>query len=398
MDSEQTYLIKARSWLELSRSALEHNIDAISARIPSGVKKIAVVKANAYGHGASWLAPIALEKGFDAFAVATLEEAIDLRKAKIKVPILILSPYHQDFARYLIDYDLSQTVSSSWEVVRLADDLATLLVKFPQYKNRRVKIHVKLDTGMNRIGFSARKSDQAKTIQRILEISQQPAIEIRGIFSHFAVADETDDKSDEFTRLQYQRFSEVVAGCKREGLEFPVKHCANSAAAVRFPEYCLDAVRIGISLYGCCPNLDLKQELGLEPVMSLFTRVSSIHAAEPQSPVGYGLTYQTSPGLMTKIATVELGYADGLDRHLSNQAGMMIQGKLVPIIGRICMDRTMLDVSAVENLKVGDPVLVFGRDEYGNYNDLDLLAAKADTISYTILCGMSHRLKRLYLG
>lgn len=397
MDSEQGSLLKARSWLELSRPALEHNIQAISRRIPAGVKKIAVVKANAYGHGASWLAPIALQQGFDAFAVATLEEAIDLRKANVRVPILILSPYHQGFAKYLLDYDLSQTISSLTEQVLLKADLAQLLAEFPDYKNKRVKIHLKLDTGMNRIGFSAREADQAETIASLLAISRQPNLEIRGVFSHFAVADQADEKSDAFTKLQYQRFSQVLAGCKKEGLEFPVRHCANSAAAIRFPDYCLDAVRIGISLYGCCPNPELKEELGLEPVMSLFTRVSSIHLAGPESPVGYGLTYQTRPSLTTKIATVELGYADGLDRHLSNRASMMISGKLVPIIGRICMDRTMLDVSGLDDLKVGDPVLVFGRDEFGHCIDLDLLAAQADTISYTILCGVSHRLKRVYL-
>lgn len=387
MNQDTARLKKTRSWCELSKSALEHNIKQISKHIPQETAIFTVIKANAYGHGAEWVAKTALACGSKYLAVATIQEAIELREVGILAPILVMSPYHPGFSDFLIKYNITQTICSKFDAEALAQDIKT-----SKYKETSVKIHFKLDTGMNRIGFSARENDQAETVSSIVEISTISDFDVEGIFTHFAVADEP---SNEFTKLQFERFQSIVKILQKEGLNFKYKHCANSAAAIFFPEMTLDAVRIGIIMYGWCPNQVLKKKLNLKPVMSLYSRISSIHQTAEDNPIGYGLTYTTNKA--SKIATIESGYADCFDRHLSNTGILMLDGKDVPIVGRICMDRTMLDLTNFPCAKVGDKVLVFGLDRDGNYRDLDILAEQAGTISYDILCRITNRIPKVYI-
>ncbi|HZJ69061.1 MAG TPA: alanine racemase [Candidatus Eisenbacteria bacterium] len=389
MEQNTAKMEKARSWCELSKSALQHNIKQISKSIPKGVAIFTVIKANAYGHGAEWVAKIALACGSEYLAVACVNEAIALRDAGIESPILVLSPYHPGFAEFLIEYNITQTICSAFDAESLAKDIdSSQTIK----KNPSVKIHLKLDTGMNRIGFSVKKSDQAETISQILKIIKKPIFDVEGIFTHFAVA---DDPSNEFTKIQYLRFQSIINQLSKEGLSFKYKHCANSAASFFFPDMAMDAVRIGISMYGWCPNPEIKRQLKLKPVMSFYSRISSIHETGARDPVGYGLTYTTDK--VTRVGTIESGYADGFDRHLSNSGILMLKGRDVPIIGRICMDRTMLDLTNFSDVEVGEKVLVFGLDEDNNYRDLDELAAQAGTISYDILCRISNRIPKIYI-
>lgn len=388
-------LSRARSWCELSRTNLRHNIQQINQSIPQGVKKIAVIKADAYGHGQKWVAREVLSQGFDYLAVATVGEAMQLREEKIKEPILLLSPYHQGFLHFLIDYEITQTMSSFYEIQMLEADLRALRADAAtkDHLSQKVKVHLKIDSGMNRIGFSVSEQDYAETLDQIQAFARNPQIEPEGIFTHFANADEP---ADPFTGLQFSRFTKVIADLAQKGIHFSIHHCANSAAAWFFPEMCLDAVRIGISMYGCSPNPEMKAALDLKPVMSFYSRISAIHKARAGEPVGYGLTYHCRRD--TLIATIEAGYADGLDRHLSNQAYALVNGQKAAMIGRICMDRTMLDITDIEQVKVGDRALIFGLDRENHLIDIDDLAGKAGTISYDLLCGVSKRIPRVIIS
>lgn len=380
-----------RTWCELSKSALEHNIRQINQALPHRTEMMAIVKANAYGHGATWVAEQALAVGCKYLAVATLEEAIQLRQAGIEAPILLLSPYHQGFAKYLIGHKITQTIASDYDAAILAQDLAQQNKLLSEgIEPDLLKVHLKIDTGMNRIGFGCRADTSVATVNSIVKILDNPNWDVEGIFTHFSVADEPEK---DFTMTQFKRFLNMIEQLKEKNITFRIKHCSNSSAAVFFPEVALDFVRLGISIYGWCPNSEIKDKLKLKPVMSMFSRVSSMHNTSANDPVGYGMTYTTDKE--TVIGTIEAGYADGINRHLSNQGTFMVNGHVVPVIGRVCMDRTMLDLTDVHDVKVGDPVLIFGNDEQGNYRDLDDLAEQAGTISYEILCGISERVPKI---
>lgn len=392
MKANSLNLKKHRTWCELSESALKNNISEVLQFIPNNLRKMAIVKADGYGHDGVWISKIALENGFSDLAVACLEEGIALRKANINVPILILSPFQPETAEYLIQYDLSQTISSEYEANTLLSELEILEKNefFDDHSNR-VKVHFKLNTGMNRIGFSVYGMDTQNNLKQIANYTENNKIEPIGIFTHFAAADEPEK---DFTTLQLNRFEMAIKELENLGITFPMKHCANSAATIMFPDSFFDAVRVGIFLYGCCPNNKIKEKMHLEPVMSMFSRVSSIHETNEDTTVGYGLTYSCQR--YTRIATIEAGYADGINRHLSNKGFVLIHGQKAPIIGNICMDRLMLDITDLKNVHIGDEVLIFGKDKANYYLDLDEMAKLAGTISYEILCGITDRVPKIY--
>ena len=314
-----------------------------------------------------------------------------MRQAEITAPILILSPYCEGLIEMLIEQKLTQTIASKFDVNALLNDLQSYLtmnnlMRLPN----PIKIHIKIDTGMNRIGFPVKDNISSDLVVSAIELAHNDNLNLEGVFTHFAVADEPQK---DFTQIQFDRFQKAVKKMEMENIKFKIKHCSNSVAAIFLPEVALDYVRLGIAMYGWCPNSEIKEKLQLKPVMSFFSKISGVHLASVNETVGYGQTYTTQR--QTLIGTIETGYGDGLNRHLSNTGTVRIEGNTVPIIGRVCMDRTMLDITDLPQVSIGDEVLIFGQDHNGYYRDLDDLAEQAGTISYEILCGINKRVPKL---
>lgn len=349
---------------------------------------MAVVKANAYGHGAVRVARQALAAGADCLAVARLAEAVELRHARIDAQILIFGHTPREMAGKLVAYDLTQTVSS------YAD--ACALGVLAETAGGPLRVHVKVDTGMGRLGISgtmycgqSRFSGAADEIEAICRL---PGIFAEGIYTHFATAD-SDDPSG--VKKQLEIFEDILAQLRLRGTSFLVCHAANSAAAIRFPETRLDMIRPGISIYGCYPweNVENKA-IELAPAMTLRARIVHLKTVGPGFKVSYGWTGQTQ--MKTTIATVPVGYADGFSRRFSSSGTMLVRGHPVPVIGRVCMDHTMLDVGRVPEVVCGDTALIFGRDEYGQL-PVSGLADMLGTIDYEVLSGISSRIPRIYI-
>lgn len=369
---------KYRTWCEVNLDTIIHNFMQYRNFVKKDTKIMAVIKADAYGHGARTCAK-KLQNHADYFAVAFADEAFDLRKQGIQTPILILGYSPKATARKILANGITATVYDL--------DCAKELSKQGEKQGKVAKIHIKIDTGMSRIGYPW---DDANTINEITEISKLKNIEIEGIFTHFATADEEDDS---FTNLQYERFLSVVEKLEKNGLTFKIKHCCNSAAAMRFPNMHLDMVRIGIGLYGCFPS-EIKYNLDLIPAMSMKTRVVNVKTVSKSNTISYGATFKTDKDL--RVATISVGYADGYLRTLSNKAFTVVNGHRAKVLGRICMDLCMIDVSGVNNTSVGDEVLLFGtKDEC--ILPVEELAKISGTVSYEILCGMAKRVPRIYL-
>lgn len=369
---------KYRTWCEVNLDTIQHNFIQYRNFVKKDTKIMAVIKADAYGHGAIPCAE-KLRGVADYFAVAFADEAIDLRENKITAPILILGYSPKSTAGIIVENDITATVYD----IECAKELS----KEAKRQGKNAKIHIKIDTGMSRIGFLWNSPD---TIKEITEISKLENIETEGVFTHFATADE-DDSS--FTRIQFDRFISVVNLLENNNVKFKIKHCCNSAAAMRFPDMHLDMVRIGIGLFGCYPS-DISYNLNLSPAMSMKTRVVNVKTVAKGSTVSYGATFTAKKD--TKIATISVGYADGYLRTLSDKAFVLVNGERAKILGRICMDLCMIDVSAVNNISVGDEVLLFGTKDDGIL-PVGQLASISETISYEILCGMAKRVPRIYL-
>lgn len=367
-----------RTWAEINLDRLKSNIENIRKITDPKAKIMAVVKADAYGHGYLECCHALLEGGADSFAVATVSEAKQLRRKGIDNPILILGVTFPEDAEELVKNDIMATVASV-EYAKCLSEVASKLKK-------TVKVHIKVDTGMSRLGFLAQSE---KTVEEICEIAKLPYVEIDGIFSHFACADE---KMREYTELQFNRFINLIKALENAGLTIPCKHIANSAAIMMYPETHLDMVRAGVVLYGCYPSCDVdKKRLPLKPVMTLKSRITHIKEVEEGVGVSYGKTYITDK--KTKIATVPVGYADGYLRCLSHKAKIEVGGQLCDIIGRICMDQCMIDVTNVNNINVGDEVILFGDGKIS----ADDVAKIMDTINYEVLCLVSKRIPRIYI-
>lgn len=366
-------------WAEINLDNLAHNMREVKKSVKKGTLITAVVKANAYGHGAVKAAKTFLENGADRLAVATLSEAIELREANIDVPILILgyTPISQfDLA---IKYDITQAIYNL--------ESAKAFSKAAENLNKKGTIHIKVDSGMGRIGFLPKD----ESIDDIIEISKLPNVNVEGIFTHFAKADETDKK---YTTFQYDKFMYVVNELEKRGLSIPIKHVSNSAAIIDIPDYNLNMVRAGIMLYGYYPSDEVnKDKVKLLPAMSLKAKVSNVKTVPKGTGISYGWIYITEKE--SKIATIPIGYADGFTRMLSSKTEAYIKGKRVPIVGRICMDQCMMDVTQLDDVKIGDEVVLFGYEK--GALDADDIAKKLNTISYEILCMVGRRVPRVYV-
>lgn len=367
-----------RTWAEIDIDALKYNFNGIKKLLKPKTKIMSVVKADAYGHGYKECCKALLECGTDAFAVATLSEAKQVRRIYPDIPILILGAVQKEDIKELIRYDIIPSVSD--------EDICETLSAEAQKTGKTVKIHIKADTGMSRLGFVAGAQG---TADRILKISKLPNIVIDGIFSHFACADE---KEPEYTHMQFNRFMALIEELEQKGVKIPTKHIANSAAIMMYPQMQLDMVRPGIILYGYYPSDEVdKTRLSLKPVMTVKSRITLVKETEKGVGVSYGREYITDKN--TKIATVPIGYGDGYLRSLAKKAKMEHGGELFDVIGRICMDQCMIDVTSVNNIDIGDEVIVFGNGKI----TADSIAKWLGTISYEVLCLVARRVPRVYL-
>lgn len=372
-----------RTWADISLDNLKHNYEALRACTPSGCRFLGVVKADAYGHGAVPISRYLTDLGAEFLAVSNIEEAVQLRHGGIRGPILIFGYTPDFYADDLAKMGLRQEVHSL--------EYARALNERLKGTNRRIRVHIKLDTGMSRLGFFAYKCE--KTIDEIKEIAQMEHLLIEGIFTHFAVADVTDGADENFTRTQFERFMAMLDALKACGIEPQIRHCSNSGATILYPEFALDMIRPGIAMYGAC-NDDLMERIDLRPVMQLRSTIFQIRDFDPLITVSYGRTHTTEDP--TKIAVVGIGYADGLQRSLSNNISFLLHGKRVRQIGRICMDMCMVDISRVPEAKVGDVVTIFGEDG-GDSIEVSDFSRRLNTISYEILCDINKRIPRIYL-
>ncbi len=370
-----------RLWTEINLDNLIFNYKALREALAPSTKICCVVKANAYGHHAPKVAQCLEEAGADFFAVSNIEEAIQLRDCGIEAPVLILGYTPVECARVLADNNISQCVYST--------EYAKGLSECAQKAACCVDIHIKIDTGMGRIGF---RVDDRSTEADVLSACKLPFLNPVGIFTHFAVSD-VGEAGKEFTLEQYKKFSGLVGRLKEKGTSFHYVHCANSAAAMDYPELGLDMVRAGIILYGLLPSDCTKNALPLKKVMSLKTVVSHIKEIDTGDTVSYGCTFTASK--RTKIATVPMGYADGFWRSNGKSSPpMLLRGKQAPIVGRICMDQLMLDVTEIDSVQMGDEVTVFGTQEG---NTVDEFASANGTINYEIVCAVGRRVPRVFI-
>ncbi len=374
-------LEKLRCWAEIDLDGFKKNIRIIKNHI-GNCKFIMVIKANGYGHGAKALARIASDEGVDAFAVACVKEGCSLRKAGITEPVTVLSYCGNENLDEIINYNLIPTVHDT----EFAKKISEAAVK----AQAAVKVHIKLDTGMTRLGFDARNIEE--TVRAIKYINDLSNIEIDGIYSHFADADNEDTG---YTCMQYEAYKSIVEALEKDGIYIPDKHICNSAALIANKEMVFSGVRPGIIVYGYYPEDYLEKLLpGIHPFMEIKTVITQIREIEKDTSVSYGRTYRADS--KRKIAVVPIGYADGYSRLLSNKFYVLISGKKARILGRVCMDQMMVDITDIENVKVGDTVIIMGKDGELKIT-ADDIARETGTISYEVLCNIGMRVPRVYL-
>ena len=375
-----------RTWAEISLNAIEHNYNVIRNKVADGTKVCCVIKADGYGHGAVELSQIYEKLGADFFAVSNIDEGIEIRKSGSKLPIVILGYTPVSEAKNLAAYNISQAVFS----LEYAKELSEKCVE----EDCICKMHIKVDSGMSRIGFMCQEFPRDEySIEEICEACCLPNLEVEGLFTHFCVSDE-DAEGREFTNKQYENFIHVRDSLKKRGVDISVVHCSNSGAIEDYPETCCDMVRAGIILYGLAPSSKLADRLDLVPAMTLKTVVAFVKEVQKGATISYGRTFTADRKM--KIATVPIGYADGFIRQNAKDGYMMVNGKKAKIVGRICMDQTMLDVTDIEDVKTGDEVVVFGTGENGEPT-ADSLAENTGTINYETVCLVGKRVPRIYI-
>lgn len=367
------------TWVEISLDALRYNLGSFRGSLPAGMRIMAVVKADAYGHGAVQVARECMAQGAEYLAVAFMDEALELRRAGITDPVLVLGYTPAEAVALAVKYDITINVYS-WDVL---EALAARSSGEPP-----VRIHIKMDSGMGRLGLN-RVEEAIAFIERALEL---PGVEVEGLFTHYACADETDKT---YTLDQHRRFDRVVGHFQGKGITFPYIHAGNTATAIDSPEISYNMVRLGIGMYGLYPSEEVKRErVELRPVMSLKTRVVMLKSMEEGAGVSYGALYHASEG--EQVATLAVGYADGFSRMLTGKAQALIRGKRVPVVGRVCMDQCMISLHEVAGAKLGDEVVMFGEQE-GERLTAEELAAHLGTVNYEIVCMISHRVPRVYV-
>ena len=368
-----------RTWAEIDLDALAHNYQQARRRIGPDVKYLGVVKADAYGHGAIQISRKLEQLGADYLAVSSLDEAEELRRGGIQAPILILGHTPPSMVPQLIAYRITQAVSAKAKAEEYSAAAAAC--------GGTLKVHIKVDTGMSRLGFLVRDEHFAAGVEAIAEACALPGLEAEGIFTHFAVSDEDAADSEAYTREQFAVFTRVLDALAAKGRTFAICHCANSGALARYPEMYLDMVRPGIALYGVGADA---ARLDLRPVMTLKSSISTIKTFDPDTDISYGRTFHTQS--RTRIGVLPIGYADGFFRGLSNRMSVVTDAGPAPQRGRICMDMSMIDLTGLPDVKVGDAVEIFGRRQ--SVNDL---AAILGTIPYELTCAVSRRVPRVYI-
>ncbi len=371
--------LQKRTWAEIDLGAIKYNYKIIRSLIPDSCKFLGVVKADAYGHGAVEVSRCLEELGAEYLAVSCLDEALELRNADITLPILILGHTPPEYTKLLCDNDLTQTVTCEAKAIEYSNMARRL--------GKTLKIHIKVDTGMSRLGFLCDGDYFEKGAANIAAAVSKPCLEPEGIYTHFAASDEDNDYGREFTEKQFSLFRAVLDELqKKYNINFKICHCANSGAVVNYKETALDMVRPGILLYGYGDG----GKLGLAPCMRLLTRVSTIKFYEPDTPISYGGICRTKR--RTRIGVLPIGYADGLMRSLSNKCEFYAGDGFAPQCGRICMDMCMVDLTERPEVGIDTQVEIFG-----SRAGLQKLADEAGTIPYELLCAVSRRVPRVYM-
>jgi len=370
-----------RAWAEVNLDNIAHNVREIRRVTDKKAEMMGIVKADAYGHGVMEVAKTLLANGVTYLAVSMLDEAIQLRNAGINVPILILSYTDPIRSDEIIENDVTQAV--------FTHDLAEALSSAAVRLGKHAKIHIKIDTGMGRVGFLPGYN----AVKDVVRISKLSGIIIEGLFTHFSSADE---KEREYTNLQFGRFMSICNELNRIGVYIPIKHVANSAAILQYPQTHLDMVRPGVILYGMMPSNEIEGvAVDLRPAMTLKANITMVKEVEPDTSISYGRIFTTTR--KTKIATVPIGYADGYTRLLTGKGHMLVHGKRVPILGKICMDQCMVDVTDImEEVHVGDEVVIFGTQN-GETVAIEELAEQIGTINYELVCIIGKRIPRVYI-
>ncbi len=370
----------SRVYAKIDLSAITHNMEEIHRLIQPGTRVLAVVKTDGYGHGAVQVAH-ALE-GLDylyGFAVATAEEALQLRRQGIQKPVLILGYVFPEHYEMLAAYGICQTVFTL--------DMASQLSAAAGRAGKDIAVHIKIDTGMGRIGLPV----QEESVKIIAQIASLPHIVVEGIFTHFAKADEADKTA---TENQISRFEKMLWMLEKAGIKIPYRHCSNSAGIIDLPHANMDFVRAGIILYGLWPSDEVKKErITLRPAMELKSHVAYVKDLMPGSSISYGGTYTVTE--TEKIATVPVGYGDGYPRSLSNKGYVLIHGQKAPVRGRICMDQFMVDVTGIEDVKTGDEVTLVGQDGDARIT-MEELGSLSGRFQYEFACGLGGRVPRIY--
>lgn len=369
-----------RTWAVIDLDALGENYEKLRRHIGPDVKFLGVVKADAYGHGAIRVAEVLEKRGADYLAVSSIDEAMELRLGGIAMPILILGHTPKEQVEKLIENHITQAVTCKAKAMEYSEEAV--------HCGGTLKVHIKVDTGMSRLGYLVSGAHFESGVEGICEACRLPGLDAEGIFTHFAVSDEEDRESRAYTREQFDLFTAVIEKAEEKlGRKFALRHCANTGAVAYWPEMMLDMVRPGLLLYGYG---DGARRLGLRPVMRLMTSVSTIKVYEPGTSVSYGRIFKTER--TTRMGVVPYGYADGFFRCLSNRCSLMTAYGPAPQRGRICMDMCMIDLTDRPSVDVGDEVEIFGPD-----NSVNDMAEQAGTIPYELTCAVSKRVPRIYL-
>lgn len=365
----------------ISLDAVEYNFQQMKKNIKEGTKIIAVIKADAYGHGAVPIAKMIQEYDYIwGFATATAQEALQLKKAGITKPVLVIGLVFEEYYEILAENEIRMAVCDL--------ETARKFAEAGKKAGKTVHIHIAVDTGMTRIGYA----DNEESAREVLLVSKLENLEIEGLFTHFARADEYDRTPAMVQLKRYLHFGELL---EKVGVSIPVHHCSNSAGIIRVPEANLNAVRAGITIYGIYPSEEVERDIvDLKPVMELKSHISYVKEVQPGTEVSYGGTYVTDR--MTKMATVPVGYADGYPRALSGKGWVLVHGKKAPICGRVCMDQFMIDVTDIGDVKMGDEVTLLGKDGEETIT-ADTLGDLSGRFSYELICDINKRVPRIYI-
>ena len=374
-----------RTWAEIDLDALDYNIKSIKSKMAPKHKVMGIVKADAYGHGDGFVARKLQAGGFDWFGVSNIEEAMSLRNEGITKPILVLGFTPASCVEIMNTQNITNAIVGMEHAVALQEAAAAAGVV--------VEGHIKLDTGMTRVGFQTDDANFEQSLKDIIAVSEMPNVKITGIFTHHAVADSYTGDHPDFTKMQFDRFDKMVAALEEAGVKVGLRHCANSATTIAYAERHIDMCRSGIITYGMLPSGENAGMIDLKPLMTVKTTVGLVKKVPAGSQVSYGRTYTAETERV--LATVPIGYADGYSRALSSKANMIVNGHYAPVVGRVCMDQLMIDVTGIPDVKMGTEVIVVGTDG-DKHVTFDDLAAILGTINYELPCVITKRVPRIY--